>query len=97
MTRVMWACEDCDFAVLGDEHAAAAHHDEEGCFSHWLYEFRENTNGMMHVPTGRNIHSSDWGGFYLDDAPIMGELSVEEIFLHNDMNRRVHALAQHTP
>lgn len=62
--RTFWFCEDCAWSCEGDERAAHEHHHEE--FGHWLFEVTLEETGRRGV-TGRTIHTSDGGGFYLDD------------------------------
>lgn len=88
----LWVCDGCDFAVFGDQEDAHQHHHEPGGFGHWIYEVRQNENGMFHVPTGRNIHTSSTGGFYHDDEHLFNG-SVEETFFKMEMNRRARRLS----
>lgn len=68
---ITWRCGEgiglapvprCPFEVQGSDRDAAEHFEQEGCWTHWIYEFE----GF--VPTGRSIHTSDAGGYYLDDG-----------------------------
>lgn len=75
----LWCCGNCDFAVIGIMHDAHQHNHEDGCWDHWLFEFTRNEFGGYPDMTGRHIHTSDWGGFYLDLKPVYQE-SIEVMF-----------------
>lgn len=71
MSKV-WLCASCDFSVVGTDADAHKHHHDRTPdaqmgtpWGHWIYEFDgEDASGE---PTGRQIHTSDSGGYYLDD------------------------------
>lgn len=83
----MWVCSECEFAVFGDECAAHGHHHQDGCWGHWLYEFGPNEYGSLVHMTGRHIHTSDVGGFYIDDHPIYGR-TIQEKFVQSLAHER---------
>lgn len=64
-----WLCNDCGWSTFGTVQSAASHYDDPKAFTHWIYEFTERHKGMgnYNQPTGRSIHTSDHGGYYVDD------------------------------
>lgn len=86
--RPFWACDDCGAIFRGAPMAAARHfsennHEYDG---HWLWEFVFPDGRMPYVPTGREIHTSDAGGFYLADPPIYTPAEVWERFARRVIN-----------
>ena len=64
---LFWMCKNCVFVVIGSPDDAHLHHQTRDCWTHWLFEFRSTLPHEIsgYIPTGREIHTSDAGGYYL--------------------------------
>lgn len=86
----VWICIDCNFAQAGThEDAYKAHYTSGETWRHWVYEFIF-INGFHYEPTGREIHTSDLGGYYLNRT--FSQIEVYRLFA---LRRTDPVLAKH--
>lgn len=67
-----WFCAECPtIVVTRAPKIAAQHFDVPDQWTHWLWEFTFPSGDYPYAPTGREIHTSDGGGYYLSrpDSP----------------------------
>lgn len=77
-----WFCTECPTVVVTTDHREAAKHfDVVEQWDHWLWEFTFPDGGWPYAPTGREIHTSEGGGYYISqpDSPHSPESVLKDL------------------
>lgn len=91
--QTFWVCAEGDFITDGTDEDAHKHHSEEGCWDHWIYEFKTDERSVYpYEATGREIHTSDGGSYYLRQKPDTPQ-EVYETFARRVVNELIRGLS----